>query len=182
MATRAGGRTRTPAAPRPVPERSSAFEHLTLESLRAYRKALTAEEGRVSYWRRLIQARIDVVAGLGPLPDPNAHERLREMLAEARTSSRHALVEVVNADDVPPLPDLADLWARQVRPQDVAETERLHRDLGHAELQLSAYRMALHRKLSAATAELIARYRENPSLALSALPLAPPTPEPRRRN
>ena len=58
MATRTGGRTRTPAAPKPVPERSSAFEHLTLEALRAYRKALTAEEGRVSYWRRLIQARI----------------------------------------------------------------------------------------------------------------------------
>ena len=47
-------------------------------------------------------------------------------------------------------------------------------DLAHAELQLSAYRAALHRKLAAATQELIARYREDPSLALTALPLVPP--------
>ena len=176
MATRTVGRTRAPAAPRPVPERSSAFEHLTLDALRAYRKALTAEEGRVSYWRRLIQARMDVVAGLssGSGADPNAHERLREMLAQSRTSTRHAVVEMVSGDDIPPLPDLADLWARQVHPYDQRETERLQRDLGHAELQLSAYRLALHRKLAQATGELIARYRENPSLALTALPIRSP--------
>ena len=46
---------------RAVPERSPAFAHLSLDGLRAYRRALTTEEGRVSYWRRIIQARLDVV-------------------------------------------------------------------------------------------------------------------------
>ena len=53
---------RSPAArrkgePRPVPTRDDAYGHLTLDELRAYRKALTDEEGRVSYWRRILQAR-----------------------------------------------------------------------------------------------------------------------------
>ena len=43
-----------------------------------------------------------------------------------------------------------------------------------AELQLSAYRNALHRRLELATGELIARYHEDPSLCLCALPLADP--------
>src|SRR3954468_24087552 len=46
---------------RTVPERSPEFAHLALEGLRAYRRALTTEEGRVSYWRRIIQARLDLV-------------------------------------------------------------------------------------------------------------------------
>ena len=39
-------------AARPVPQRNSDFDHLTLDGLRCYRSALTAEEGKVSYWRR----------------------------------------------------------------------------------------------------------------------------------
>ena len=174
MATRTGGRPRTPVAPRPIPERSPQFTHLSLDALRSYRKALTAEESQVSYWRRLIQARLDVVAGAAPAGDPNAHERLRDLLAESRSPSRQAVVRVVPGDETPPLPDLAALWVRELTPDNPANTEALHRDLGHAELQLSAYRSALHRKLTAATTELIARYRENPSLALTALPLVAP--------
>jgi hypothetical protein len=47
----------------------------------------------------------------------------------------------------------------------------LKHDLAFAELQLSAYRAALHRRLENATTELIARYREEPRLALLALPV-----------
>ena len=43
--------------------------------------------------------------------------------------------------------------------------------LADAEHQLSAYRRGLHERLDAATGELIARYREEPALALRALPL-----------
>ena len=46
---------------RTVPQRNSEFDHLDLEGLRNYRTALSAEEGRVSYWRRIMQARLDVV-------------------------------------------------------------------------------------------------------------------------
>jgi hypothetical protein len=175
-----GAKQRTAASARPVPERSPEFSHLTLSGLRAYRKALTAEESRVSYWRRLIQARLDVVTGATAPGDPTAHERIRNLFAETRNGSRAALVSVVPADDVPPLPDLEALWSRELRPYDFRHTQRLRRDLAHAELQLSAYRSALHRKLTGATQELIARYREDPSLALSALPLVDPNDRNRR--
>jgi hypothetical protein len=169
-----GARPKAAQAARPVPERDPQFSHLTLEGLRSYRRALTAEESRVSYWRRLIQARLDVVADADAVTDPTSHERFRSVFAEQRTGGRQALVALVPVDDVPPLPDLDNLWTRELRPTDSRHTARLRRDLGHAELQLSAYRAALHRKLAAATQELIARYREDPSLALSALPRVPP--------
>ena len=175
-----GSKQRAAASARPVPARSPEFSHLTLSGLRAYRKALTAEESRVSYWRRLIQARLDVVTGATAPGDPMAHERIRSLFAETRAGGRQALVDVFPADDVPPLPDLEALWSRELRPYDYRHTQQLRRDLSHAELQLSAYRSALHSKLTGATQELIARYREDPSLALSALPLVDPTERTRR--
>jgi 2-hydroxychromene-2-carboxylate isomerase len=84
---------------------------------------------------------------------------------------RRALVAIMPIDDVPPLPDLAALWAREANETDPASVAELKRDLGFAELQLSAYRAALHRRLENATGELIARYREEPRLALLALPV-----------
>ncbi len=161
---------------RPVPVRSHDFDHLTLAALRAYRRTLTHEESRVSYWRRLIQARLDVLRDdAGPaalaMTDVDKVERLRGVLAEARVGeSRQALVSVVPIDDIPPLPDLEDLWSRELRPTDPAHCEAIRRDLSFAELQLSAYRSALHDRLGAATQELIARYREEPALCLSVLP------------
>ncbi len=169
-----GARPKAAASARPVPERRPEFSHLTLDGLRAYRRALTAEESRVSYWRRLIQARLDVVADTDAVTDPASHERILTVFAESRSPGRQALVAVVPVDDIPPLPDLESLWARELRPYDVRHTAKLRRELAHAELQLSAYRGALHRKLAGATQELIARYREDPRLALTALPLVPP--------
>lgn len=172
MGTRTGERSRT-AADRPTPQRSPEFAHLTLPQLRTYRRALTTEENRVSYWRRLIQARMDLLAdSMGP-EDGHALDRVRGLLAEVRSPGRTALVEIVPVDDVPPLPDLEGLWAREVPHGDTAASGALRRDLGFAELQLSAYRAALHRRLAAATGELIARYHENPALALTALPAQP---------
>jgi hypothetical protein len=78
---------------------------------------------------------------------------------------------VLALDDVPPLPSLGELWDRQVAPSDAAGTAALDKDLRLAEAQLSAYRSALHRRIGEATGELIARYREQPELCLSALPL-----------
>jgi len=171
MTTRADERTTTRGKDRVVPERSAEFDHLSLEALRSYRKALTAEENRVSYWRRLIHARMDLIELKGG-DDSVRLERLRLALSETRIGAgRQALVEVMPIDDVPPLPDLASLWMREAHPEDPEASTELKRDLSFAELQLSAYRAALHRRLSNATNELIARYREEPTLALLALPL-----------
>jgi hypothetical protein len=154
-----------------VPERSDEFAHLPLVGLRQYRKALTQEESRVSYWRRIIQARLDVVRALGPNTGPDV-DALRPILGQARVgAARSALLDVVPLDDIPPLPNLESLWARDARPGDDAYNESLAEELSRAEAQLSAYRQALHRRLQSATNELIARYREEPSLCLSVLPL-----------
>lgn len=164
-----GGRR---AGARPVPQRSSDFAHLTLEGLRAYRTTLTSEETTVSYWRRIIQARLDVVRA-GTLGSSDGAE-LRPVLTNERVAgSRRALIEVLPVDDIPPLPNLAELWDRRVEADDARGLAALDCDLTQAERQLSTYRKALHQQIGDATGELIARYRETPALCLSALPLPP---------
>lgn len=169
----AGGTTgRRKGDARPVPVRKDDYAHLTIGGLRAYRKALTDEENKVSYWRRILQARLDVVTS------GSARELDRDRLAPVLTSERvgagrSALVEVLPVDDIPPLPSLGELWDRRVEPDDEAGTAALQQDLRAAEAQLSTYRTALHARIGEATGELIARYREDPSLCLSALPLDP---------
>ncbi len=136
----AGGRSAEPASPapsawptapprplrkgaaRPVPVRNADYAHLSIEALREYRRALTAEEGKVSYWRRILQARLDVVeAGSGAREVDHAH--LRPLLTSERVGAgRSALVEVLPVDDIPPLPSLAELWDRRVDPADEAGT------------------------------------------------------------
>jgi len=158
------------ASPGDVGDPDPAFAHLSLESLRRYRRELFVEESRVSYWRRIVQARIDVVSA-GEAPDW-AH--LRPLLTQDRIDSgRRALVALLPVDDIPPLPDLGELWDRSTHPHDSAARERLVADLEQAESELTGYRNALHRRLSEATAELIARYRQEPTLCLSVLPSPP---------
>jgi hypothetical protein len=152
------------------PERSPDFAHLSLDGLRSYRTTLTGEEGRVSYWRRIIQARLDLVRAIDTGQNASV-EDLRDVFAEGRMSgNRSALLNIVPVDDMPPLPDLAAVWAKQPVRDDHSFNAALIHDLIKAESQLSAYRTALHRRLATATAELIARYREDPDLCLSALP------------
>lgn len=154
---------------RPVPERDVRYSELDLDGLRSMRLALADEELRISYWRRILQARLDVVRseqqGAVDVADlsriladaPNAHRRLANMT-------------LARVDDVPPLPDLAELWAREVDPEDKAGVSELESELAAAERDLSDHRRRLHEAIDAVTAELIARYREDPSLALGALP------------
>lgn len=161
--------TTQPGATRSVPERSPDFDHLELDALRVYRRALSQEESRVSYWRRIIQARLDCVRDAGAVGDV---EHLRPMLTEARIGrGRTALIDVVPVEDIPPLPNLEELWDRSAFAASDEERQAQAEDLERAETQLSAYRAALHRRIGAATGELIARYREEPALCLTALPL-----------
>ena len=155
-------------AVRPTPERTEEHAHLSLEALREYRKVLSAEESRVSYWRRILQARLDLlIAG-----SDGDSETLRPVLTDQRVGAgRRALVEITPVDDIPPLPDLAELWDRFVDLSDAEAVASMTEDLTAAERQLSDYRSVLHRRLGAATGELIARYRDEPTLCLSALPV-----------
>ena len=171
---------REPARRRPTPETSEDFAHLSLPALRSYRQTLAAEEDRVSYWRRIIQARLDLVrAGEGR--QGLTLERVREVLSEQRLGrGRQALLAILPHEDMPPIPNLLRLWQSDPWPGDSPEARehnaRLEADLHETEVALSAYRSALHRRIDAATGELIARYRENPQLCLSALPTLEPLP------
>lgn len=158
---------------RPLPVRDDAFDHLSVDALRVYRKALTDEECRVSYWRRILQARLDVLQS-GATGRELEADRLRPVLTQDRVGAgRKALVEVMPVDDSAPLPHLAELWERRVGPGDTVGQAALEHDLRTAEVELSAYRSSLHRRIGETTGELIARYRERPELCLSALPVVP---------
>ena len=158
---------------RPVPVRNEDYAHLSIDALREYRRTLTDEENKVSYWRRILQARLDLVAS-GTTAKSIDHERLAPVLTSERVGAgRQALVQVLPVDDIPPLPSLAELWERRVGQHDAAGQAALEQDLRAAEAQLSAYRAALHKRIAEATGELIARYREQPTLCLTALPLPP---------
>jgi len=152
--------------------RDTAYDRLSLSDLRAARTDLAQEETRVSYWRRIIQARLDVARSDAPHQDPVAD--LRRVLTDAQSSvHRLAHVDVLPFDDIPPLPDLAEVWARQVDRADPEAVDRLVLDLQAAEDKLSIFRRELHRLIDVVTNELIARYREQPILALQILPNRP---------
>jgi hypothetical protein len=167
--TRSTGYDRRPAAGRRPAQRVPHLEHLELSALRTYRQDLLTEESRVSYWRRILQARLDNTVGRGDERTPTP--KLQSVLSRHQESSRRLAVHTVHdAVGVPPLPDLTVLWESGAG--NAADDDLVVR-LAAAELELSAYRRALHERLDDATSELIARYREQPALALCALPLPP---------
>lgn len=156
---------------RAVPVVDEAYAHLTIDDLRDYRRALTDEESRVSYWRRILQARLDLVTSGLAGRDVDLERLAPALTSERLGAGRQALLEVAQADDIPPLPLLADLWERRVEPEDESGRLLFAADLRSAEAQLSVYRAALHARIGEATGELIARYRQAPALCLTALPL-----------
>ena len=161
-----GAPERAPGPPgRRQARRAPELAPLALAELRAYRQELITEEARISYWRRILQARLDLALG-----DERSLGRLRGVLSEHQENSRRLARQSVDGDvpgGSPPLPDLTVLWETQAGPDDPAMLGRL----ADAEQQLSAYRRSLHARLDAATGELISRYRDEPSLALQSLPL-----------
>lgn len=120
--------------------------HLSLEDLRRHRRALLAESATTLYWRRLVQARIDLaVAGTAP---PETLARPCLMLPEPPDTG--ALRELVGA-----LPD-----------DPIGLLQRLHL----AQRALSGYGVIVHAAASAATGELVERYAARPTDCLAAAP------------
>ena len=166
-------RRRSSGAVRRIAQRAPELAPLSLDELRADRQELITEEARVSYWRRLVQARMDLA-----VQDPTARgsqgslARLRDVLTDQQHASRRLAVQPVAGDaGLPPVPDLAVLWSSEADPSAAGFAEDTLTRLADAEHELSAYRRSLHARLDAATGELISRYREEPALALRALPL-----------
>lgn len=144
---------------------------LELPQLREYRRRLEAEEDRVSYWRRLVHARLDLLEAEAASDHPLTLTDLVRVLGDTGTGqTRQALVSVRAAEPLPDLPELAEMWATDVDPHDPGHVADAVVRLRGAERQLTDYRRALHQRIDEATAELIARYRANPSAALAVIP------------
>ena len=144
---------------------------LDLLQLRRYRHGLEVEEDKVSYWRRLAHARIDVLeAQSGHGGTLSLTDLVRVLGDTASGHSRRALVSVKPGDPLPELPQLDEMWGTHVDPDDETQTTDAVEGLRTAERQLTEYRHALHERIDEATRELILRYRDDPRAALALIP------------
>ncbi|TIC88521.1 hypothetical protein E8D34_05785 [Nocardioides sp. GY 10113] len=151
-----------------LPEESPYLAGLALPELRAYRGRLRGEEERVSYWRRLVQARIDLLEAGSPVDGSLSLSALVRALGDTGSGrTRRALHRVRVADPLPELPALDEVW---LAPADGDARAEAVRRLRSAEAQLSDYRSALHRRIDEATSELMVRYRRDPASVLTVLP------------
>lgn len=147
------------------------LESLPLAELRGYRQRLRDEEERVSYWRRLVHARTDLLEAGRSTDGSISFEDLVRVLGDTGTgAARTALLRVRAAEPLPDVPDLAGVWADVwVSPRSDAEVGPMLDSLRAAEQQLTGYRRALFARIDAAGVELVRRYRADPTLALAVL-------------
>lgn len=165
----------TPPEPRRRPVVATApseqLAALGLAELRDYRHRLETEEDRASYWRRLVHARLDLLEAESASDHPLTVTDLVRVLGDTGAGhSRQALVSIRAADPLPELPELTEMWATDVDPHDPGQVADAVERLTRAERQLTDYRRALHERIDEATAELIVRYRSDPTAALALIP------------
>ncbi|MFI9629128.1 ABC transporter substrate-binding protein [Streptomyces sp. NPDC052042] len=158
-----GGADGTSAVPRPE------LAGLRLSELRTLRRDSQRDEADLSYVRRLVQGRIDILrAELARRLDPEAPvvDRLSEILADTpsrhRSSARHVTLTTPRSDEYRQLAaetlaevELSDLDART--------DEELHAAMGRLiryEQQVSRRRHQLQRTADDCGAEIARRYRD----------------------
>ncbi|HEX3828845.1 MAG TPA: hypothetical protein VHV82_16410 [Sporichthyaceae bacterium] len=145
---------------------------MDLQALRTYRRDLQQEEDKVSYWRRLVHARLDLIAAGSHSRGSLSLPQLIRVLGDTGTgASRTALSSIRPADPLPDLPESEWMWVTEIDYHDPEAVVEATARLRAAEEKLTNYRKALFERIDEATAELIVRYREDPSAALSILPL-----------
>ena len=93
------------------------------------------------------------------------------MLQDANSAPRRWQALGLHPADIDTsMPEAQSLWSRVVDLNDDSQRTAYMEMLQAMEGALSTNRRALHKQIDAVTAELIARYRTNPALALTALP------------
>ncbi|MFF8380743.1 ABC transporter substrate-binding protein [Streptomyces sp. NPDC015661] len=142
---------------------------LRLPELRALRRDAQSDEADLSYVRRMLQGRIDILrAELARRTDPEAPvlDRLSEILADVpsrhRSSARHVTLSTPRGEEYRRLAtemlsevELSDLTART--------DDELHAAMGRLagyEQQISRRRQRLQRTADDCSAEIARRYRE----------------------
>ncbi|MDQ8704811.1 hypothetical protein RCO28_20275 [Streptomyces sp. LHD-70] len=174
----AGASTPRPPAQRTGDRLPELPEHdlavLRLPEVRALRRTSQQDEADLSYVRRLLQGRIDILrAELArrrdpavPAPDPDMVARLSEILTDTpsrhRSSARHVTVGTPHGEEYRSLAaemlgevELSDLEART--------DDELHAAMGRLvryEQQVSHRRQLLQRTADDCSAEIARRYRE----------------------
>jgi len=141
-----------------------------LVGLRALREALREEERQVSYWRRLVQGRLDLARTALAGGEPSAEDMAvaaatRERPGDARARRSPAFTGSLRENplvDDAPTGDLARLWETPMPWDDASRLSEMAEALGEAEAALSVYRRTLHQRIDACTAELVGRYQRDP--------------------
>jgi hypothetical protein len=144
-----------------------------LTDLRSLRESLRDEEQRVSYWRQLVQGRLDLVRAALEGGHPSADDLARLAAARTRTGGRRrspATAELALDGLVSPLVGLEALWDAPIGWDDPAGLRRVERGLIEAEVKLSAYRRALHERIDDCTAELVGHYQRDPGHLIEIVP------------
>ncbi|MFE2559052.1 ABC transporter substrate-binding protein [Streptomyces sp. NPDC059352] len=153
-----------------LPERAQPeLTALRLPELRALRREAQSDEADLSYVRRMLQGRIDILrAELARRTDPETPvlDRLSEILADVpsrhRSSARHVTLSTPRGEEYRRLAaemlsevELSDLTART--------DEELHAAMGRLagyEQQISRRRQHLQRTADDCSGEIARRYRE----------------------
>ncbi|MFI7288194.1 ABC transporter substrate-binding protein [Streptomyces anulatus] len=168
-----------PATPAPatVPEQAggdAGFGGLRLPELRTLRRDAQRDEADLSYVRRLVQGRIDILrAELARRRDPEAPvedtavvSRLSEILADTpsrhRSSARHVTLTTPRGDEFRQLAaeNLAEV---ELSDLDARTDEELHTAMGRLvryEQRVSRRRHELQRTADDCSAEIARRYRD----------------------
>ncbi|MFJ2774074.1 ABC transporter substrate-binding protein [Streptomyces sp. NPDC087300] len=164
-------RTGSPLLPE-VPEHDLAA--LRLVELRELRRAAQQDEADLSYVRRLLQGRIDILRAeiarrrdpLAPEPEAPVVDRLPEILRDAparhRSSARHLTLGTPHSEEYRLL--AAEMLSEVQLSDLVARTDdELHTAMGRLvryEQQVSRRRQLLQRTTDECSAEIARRYRE----------------------
>ncbi|MBO3083149.1 hypothetical protein [Cellulomonas fengjieae] len=119
------------------------------------RRALRAEHARVTWWQRLVRARLDLAVAQVTRPDPLGEEMAFQLPLDVGI-------------DVPRPATLADLLPGGP----VVDVERL-RELRALDTQLALYAAGVEDALSRATDRLIERLAADPHVALAGFPETP---------
>jgi len=168
-------RTDSPLLPPEPPERDLAT--LSLPELRTLRRDAQRDEADLSYVRRLLQGRIDILRAellrrsptdpvLERLPEASVVDRLPEILTDAparhRSSARHVRLGTPHSEEYRLLAaemlaevELSDLSARTD-----LELSTAMRRLVRYEQQVSGRRQRLQRTADECSGEIARRYRE----------------------
>ena len=152
---------------------ASGLGELSMDDLRARKAECNHAEDALSYLRRLVQVRLDIVraelrsrgeGGSGELSELVEH--LPEILAEGGTRTVAGRLPTLGLPDVDHRLLTADLdaildvdRAGALPETDLDDVQTIERDLQQLERQVSDHRRALHERLDAIEAEIVRRYK-----------------------